>query len=269
MRRTPARPGGQGKKPSGSSFKITYSVSQLLTMGKAEQAERAEKAKKSEKIENTENNETQEDDGGKGGGEEEKSDVLEGWQKFGYSNISPLLPEDGSHAPPAHKLKEAMQNLKLRPGSARDFHADYLAALAEAGPGNGDLAAQAQRGTRSTLALTGGARGGLDRCVGRGDRDRGVQGRYDRGDRDRHAENDRVGGGRGGAGAPSRGPSRWDALRPDRERDRGYNNRTNRERDVDGVGGGNGREGGAGGRHGGRNGRERGDRGGHEESGGG
>lgn len=33
MRRPPARP-GLGKKPSGAGFKITYSMNQLLSMGK-------------------------------------------------------------------------------------------------------------------------------------------------------------------------------------------------------------------------------------------
>lgn len=39
---------------------------------------------------------------------------------------------------------------------------------------------------------------------------------------------DRLRDGPGGGGRP---PSRWDALKPDRDRDRGYNNRNNRERD--------------------------------------
>lgn len=46
---------------------------------------------------------------------------------------------------------------------------------------------------------------------------------------------DRLPGGVGG-----RAPSRWDALKPDRERDRGFNNRNNRHDEDDGGGGGRG-----------------------------
>ncbi|CAM9397916.1 unnamed protein product, partial [Discosporangium mesarthrocarpum] len=249
MRRTPSRPGGSGKKSSGSGFKIIYSVSKLLSMGKAEQLRQTERGEKVKKGGNEENgtkvekdleevkSEAEEAGVGEGAGKENKSgeadeDLAEGWQKYGYNKIIPLMPEEGSRMPAPNITEEVLATLNLRPGSARDFHAKHLkhlASLAEAGMGNGD-AITGPRGGRGHLGM-GVARGerGLDR--GRGDRDRGLQGRFEGGDRD----NDRSGGtARPGAVGPPRGPSRWDALRPERDRDRGYNNRNIRERDVDG-----------------------------------
>ncbi|CAM9870819.1 unnamed protein product [Sphacelaria rigidula] len=56
MRRPQPRP-GVGKKASGTGFKITYSVNQLLTMGKASISE------------------------------ESGCPPPEGWEKYGYSSI--------------------------------------------------------------------------------------------------------------------------------------------------------------------------------------
>ncbi|CAM9464607.1 unnamed protein product, partial [Ectocarpus sp. 13 AM-2016] len=144
MRRPPTRAGLGGKKASGTGFKITYSVNQLLSMGK----------------------ELMESEAG--------CPPPEGWDKYEYNTIGPLIDENNTRIP----SKEEAAALKMKPGSARDLHSEHIAALV------------AKQGADPDQSPSLGPRGGGDRP----DRDRGggggrADGRRDGqpgwGDRDR------------------------------------------------------------------------------------
>ncbi|CAM9623359.1 unnamed protein product [Scytosiphon promiscuus] len=164
MRRPPARAGLGGKKAAGTGFKITYSVNQLLSMGK----------------------EMMESEAG--------CPPPEGWEKYEYDTIGPLIDENNTRVP----SKEEAVALKMKAGSARDLHADHIAKViarhgAGADTGGGGATKASGAFTGATSPVLGARAGGGGRGEGDGRRD-GPTGWGDR-DRfgDRNKDRDRGG----------------------------------------------------------------------------